>query len=159
MTDIPPDRSPEAAAVFLAQEKLDATKLSEHAGCVLCGKTNPVGFRLDFRVQTPGTVRALFSCSRLFQSYPETLHGGVVSALFDAAMSNCLFSLGEVAVTAELTVRYLRPTRLDLEAEVIGQLKKSSWPMFYLTAELRQQGIVLAQAEAKFIGRRWVNGT
>jgi uncharacterized protein (TIGR00369 family) len=100
-------------------------------------------------------VLATFSCSRVFQSYPETLHGGVISALFDAAMTNCLFSLGEVAVTAELVVHYLRPTRADQQAEVVAELQKSSWPMYQMTAELRQAGITLARAEAKFVNRRY----
>ncbi|HJX62612.1 MAG TPA: PaaI family thioesterase [Polyangia bacterium] len=155
MNDFSPERTPDAAAVWLAQQKLDAMKIVEHSRCLLCGKDNPIGFKLDFRVVRPGMVLATFPCSRVFQSYPETLHGGVISALFDAAMTNCLFSLGEVAVTAELVVHYLRPTRVDQQAEVVAELRKSSWPMYQMTAELRQAGITLARAEAKFVNRRY----
>ena len=155
MNDFLSDRVPEAAAVSLAQQKLDAMKTAEHARCLLCGKDNPIGFKLDFRVVRPGMVLANFPCSRVFQSYPETLHGGVISALLDAAMTNCLFSLGEVAVTAELVVHYLRPTRVDQQAEVVAEVQKSNWPMYQMTAELRQAGVALARAEAKFVNRRY----
>jgi uncharacterized protein (TIGR00369 family) len=155
VNDFSAERTPDAAAVSQAQQKLDAMKIAEHSRCLLCGKDNPIGFRLDFRVIRPGMVLATFPCSRVFQSYPETLHGGVISALFDAAMTNCLFSLGEVAVTAELVVHYLRPTRVDQQAEVVAELLKSSWPMYQMTAELRQAGITLARAEAKFVNRRY----
>jgi uncharacterized protein (TIGR00369 family) len=150
--------SPDAAAVALAQQRLDATRIAEHARCVLCGKDNPVGFKLDFRVLAPGLVQAAFPCARVFQSYPETLHGGVVAALLDSAMTNCLFSLGEAAVTAEMSVRYLRPTRLDQQAEVVGKIEKAGWPLFQVSAELRQDGTVLARAEAKFVDRKWATG-
>jgi uncharacterized protein (TIGR00369 family) len=155
MNDFPADRMPNATAVSQAQQKLDAMKIAEHSHCLLCGKDNPIGFKLDFRVVRPGMVLANFPCSRVFQSYPEILHGGVISALLDAAMTNCLFSLGEVAVTAELVVHYLRPTRLDLQAEVVAEVQKSSWPMYQMTAELRQSDITLARAEAKFVNRRY----
>jgi uncharacterized protein (TIGR00369 family) len=155
MIDISTARMSDPSAVLQAQQQLDAMKLAEHSRCLLCGKDNPIGFKLDFHVLRPGVVLATFHCSRVFQSYPETLHGGVISALLDAAMTNCLFSLGEVAVTVELIVRYLRPTRLDLVAEVIAGMEKSSWPMYHLTAELRQAGVPLARAEAKFVNRRY----
>jgi uncharacterized protein (TIGR00369 family) len=157
MNDVSPDRIPEATAITLAQQKLDAMKIAEHARCLLCGKDNPIGFTLDFRVIRPGMVLATFPCSRVFQSYPETLHGGVISALLDAAMTNCLFSLGEVAVTAELVVHYLRPTRLDLQAEVVAEVQKSRWPIYQMTAELRQAGVALARAEAKFVNRHYAS--
>jgi len=155
MDDSSPDRMPEATSVSQAQQKLDAMKIAEHSRCLLCGKDNPIGFKLDFRVIRPGMVLANFPCSRVFQSYPETLHGGVISALLDAAMTNCLFSLGEVAVSAELVVHYLRPTRVDQQAEVVAEVQKSNWPMYQMTAELRQAGITLARAEAKFVNRRY----
>jgi acyl-coenzyme A thioesterase PaaI-like protein len=155
MNNASPTPTSAPTEILQAQQKLDAMKIAEHAKCLLCGKDNPVGFKLDFRVVRPGVVLATFPCSRLFQSYPETLHGGVISALLDAAMTNCLFSLGEVAVTVELIVRYLRTTRLDLAAEVVAELKKSSWPMYHMTAELRQAGIPLVKAEAKFVNRRY----
>ena len=78
MNDFSPNRMPEAAAVSLAQQKLNAMKTTEHSRCLLCGKDNPIGLKLDFRVVRPGMVLATFPCSRVFQSYPETLHGGVI---------------------------------------------------------------------------------
>jgi len=136
-----------------AQAILDATGTSAHAGCLFCGRQNPIGFKLAFHAQGDGSVRALFPCERPLQSYPETLHGGVVSALLDAAMTNCLFSKGVVAVTAELTVRFLSPVRLDRPAEVIAAVTRVRGPLFYLQAELRQGEALTARAQATFMKR------
>lgn len=147
-----------AAALSKAQNTLEETRVKEHPHCVLCSQDNPIGLALDFHVIRPGVVRAVFPCAQHLQSYPGILHGGIISAFMDTAMANCLFSLGEVAVTAEMTVRYLKPTRLDIQAEIIGEMQKSMWPFFYVKAELRQEGMTLVRAEAKFIDRRSATG-
>lgn len=148
-----------ASALAQAQTMLEETRVKEHPHCVLCSQDNPIGLALDFHVVRPGVVRAVFPCSQHLQSYPGILHGGIISAFMDTAMANCLFSLGEIAVTAEMTVRYLKPTRLDVQVEIIGEIQKSMWPFFYVKAELRQEGVTLVRAEAKFIDRRSASGT
>lgn len=136
-----------------AQRTLEATGTSAHAGCLFCGKENPIGFKLAFRARDDGSVRAEFACGPLLQSYPENLHGGVVAALLDAAMTNCLFSLGIEAVTAEMTVRFLTPVRLGHPAEVTAAVTRVRGPLYYLTAELVQDRAVTARAAATFLKR------
>jgi acyl-coenzyme A thioesterase PaaI-like protein len=153
------DTSPSAIgaprSVTASQETLDRLAEAEHPECLICGKANPIGFRLAFRVVRPGVVRAAFSRGLLFQSYADTLHGGVTSALLDAAMTNALFSLGVVALTGELTVRYLTPIELTRPAEVLARLERDTRPLYTLSAELRQSGRVSARASAKFIDKAW----
>jgi uncharacterized protein (TIGR00369 family) len=136
-----------------AQRILEATGTSAHAECLFCGKQNPVGFKLAFRVRDDGSVCAVFPCGRLLQSYPESLHGGVVSALLDSAMTNCLFSMGIVAVTAKLTVRFLSPVRLDHPAEVTATVMRIRGSLYYLKAELVQDQALTARAAATFMRR------
>lgn len=143
-------------ALAAAQATMESIQEAEHPGCLFCGKGNPIGFRLDFSVVRPGAVRAAFPCGARFQSYFETLHGGVTSALLDAAMTNALFSLGVVAVTGELTVRFLRPVALGAEAEVTARVEEASRPPLYrLGAEIAQFGRVVARGRAKFVDREW----
>jgi len=145
----------DAFSVSSAQERLERLQEQEHPLCLFCGKKNPIGFQLDFKVVDRGSVKATFPCGRLFQSYAATLHGGVTSALLDAAMTNCLFSEGIVALTGELTVRYLNPVLLNQEAEVSARLAQPTSPLFRLCAELSQQGRIVAKASAKFVDRSW----
>ncbi len=133
------------------QSTLRAVAATEHPSCFLCNPKNERGLGLRFRVQPDGSVAALFACKEVFQSYPETLHGGVISALFDAAMTNMLFAVNVVGVTAELSVRYLAPVRLERGAVVRASIEKDLHPLYYLEASLEQDRAVLAHASAKFL--------
>jgi len=136
-----------------SQVLLDETRVAHHPRCLLCSAESPFNPKVDFRVQEPGKVHATFMCRRPYQSYPGMLHGGLTSAVLDAAMTNCLFSMGVVAMTAELMVRYLTPVRIECEAEVTASLDRSAMPMYYVSAELSQEGKVCARATAKFIDK------
>jgi acyl-coenzyme A thioesterase PaaI-like protein len=140
-----------AVDLTASQATLESLCAAEHSGCVLCGATNPRGFKLRFRVQRDGSVLAMFPCSEALRSYPETIHGGVVSALLDAAMTNALFSIGVVGVTAELTVRFLAPVAVERGAVVRASIEMARHPLFYVRAELEQDRKLMARASAKFL--------
>ena len=144
----PPTETHSARA---SQTALDALVAVEHAECLMCGPENPLGLKLRFKVQPNGSVLALFPCRERLRSYPATLHGGVISALLDAAMTNALFAIGVVGVTAELTVRFLAPVSPDCEVAVRGTVERGAYPLFYVRAELKQERKLMARANAKFI--------
>lgn len=137
-----------------SQERLDALRSAEHPGCFACSPESPSGLKLRFRVHPDGWVVAFFSCREVFQSYPRTLHGGIVAALLDAAMANALFSIGVVAVTAELDVRYRAPVVLERGVVVRGRVEKTTaHPLYYARAEVEQDRNVVARASARFLAR------
>lgn len=121
-----------------------------HSGCVVCCPSNGHGLGLEFHLAHDGAVEASFACNKVFQGYPATLHGGVISALLDGAMTNCLFAHGHVSMTVELTVRFRHPVATDNPAMVRAWIMSSTRPVHELTAELIQNGIVKATAKAKF---------
>ena len=93
----------------------------------------------------------MFACREAFRSYPKTLHRGVISALLDAAMTNALFSVGVVGVTAELTVSFLAAVALNRGAVVRAAIERDAHPLFYVRAELEQDRRPMARATAKFL--------
>lgn len=134
------------------QQTLEAIGKAEHSQCLMCGPTNSFGLKLKFRVQSDGSVFAMFPCREFLQSYPETLHGGVISALLDSAMTNALFAIGIVAVTAEMKVRFLAPVVLNRGAVIRANVEpKSSHPLYYVGAKLEQDKKLMASASAKFL--------
>lgn len=143
-----PTRKPTAPH---AQGALEATRAIQHARCVFCGRENPLRFKLDFQAREDGSVQATFPCGEFLQSYPGMIHGGVVAALLDAAMTNCLFSLGISAVTGELRVRYLRPVDVECTAVITATVQRKSSRAHCLAAELSQGGRVMARATATFV--------
>ena len=100
-----------------------------------------------------GEVTACFDCNEIFQSYPGFVHGGVISLLLDGAMTNCMFAMNKKAVTGMLTVRYRHPVSINRTAEISARLVKASPPLYYLEAELSQDGKLLVKATGKFMER------
>lgn len=128
-----------------------------HAGCVVCSRRNPRGLGLRFRPAADGCgVTAEFPCDADFQGYDGLIHGGVVSMLLDGAMAHCLFHQGRAGHTGELVVRFRQGVLVGHPATVSARLVRSKGRMHELSAELRQDGAVKAEATARFMeDRRW----
>jgi len=145
--------SPCHGASAASQSVLDATRHAAHSHCLLCGAENVQGLGLSFRVLPDGRVWATFAGSEQHEGYPDTLHGGLIAALLDSAMTNCLFARGIIAVTARLNVRYLQPGQLGTPLDVVAALLRSSRSLHYLRGEVQQNGSVVAAATATFKDR------
>jgi acyl-coenzyme A thioesterase PaaI-like protein len=135
------------------QRRLESKQKEVHPNCVSCSPTSSLGLGLKFLVREDGGVEATFACQEIYQGYPGLLHGGITSMLLDAAMTNCLFAHGRVAVTARLIVRFLLPVAINRTAIIRAWLRDFSPPLFVLEAELEQNGQVMAHAAGKFIDR------
>lgn len=121
-----------------------------HDWCLLCGRKNPRSLKLEFHADDDG-VKTDFQPRQILQGYHGILHGGVIAALLDAAMTHCLFHHGVQAVTGDLHVRYLHlvscRTTLELKARILSAVP----PLYRLRAELMKGKQLMAWAEAKFM--------
>jgi acyl-coenzyme A thioesterase PaaI-like protein len=124
---------------------------SVHPRCVVCGGTNERGLRLRYAPEDGNGVAAELDCDSSLEGYGGRVHGGVIAAALDGAMTHCLFALGRTAVTAELTVRFKRPVAIGRPATVRARLGRDLGPLYLLEAELVQDGVVKAVASAKFL--------
>lgn len=133
-----------------SQERLEETAGRMHSDCRMCGTESDGGFHLRFCVQSDGSIVTDWLPERKHGGYAEILHGGVIAALLDSAMTNALFARGVAAVTARLSVRYRRPVRLGIPLAVHGRLADAAPPLYNVTAEIRQEGRRMADASAMF---------
>jgi uncharacterized protein (TIGR00369 family) len=124
-----------------------------HESCLLCGNLNPRSFNLSFRKAGNGVVQAHFKTHVELQGYEGILHGGVIAALLDAAMTHCLFHHGVQAVTGDLHVRFLQPVSCNVSLEIIAWILSSHPSLYRLRAEIILDERVMAWAEAKFMQR------
>jgi acyl-coenzyme A thioesterase PaaI-like protein len=122
----------------------------QHDWCLMCGKVNPWSLRLEFTDIKNG-VRALFQPHRGLSGYEGILHGGVISALLDAAMTHCLFHQKIKAVTVDLNIRFLKPVSCQETLEITAWILSDTPPLYSLKGELVQNKILLAWAEARFM--------
>ncbi len=122
-----------------------------HPGCVVCGGANARGLRLRYAPGAGKGVEAILDCDASLEGYGGRLHGGVIAAALDGAMTHCLFAQGLTAVTAELIVKYKHPVAIGRPARVRAWLERDLGPLYLLQAELVQDDIVKAAASAKFL--------
>ena len=128
-----------------------------HPNCVICGN-NGSGFpHLSFNMDKNGVIKAELQCKPVFQGYPGQLHGGVISTVMDAAMTNCLFARGITAVTAKLSIQFYKPVKINSSAIVRAWIYNESRLLYKLKSEIIQNGIVKAAAEGKFVVKEKIN--
>lgn len=56
------------------------------------------------------------------QGYDGVVHGGILAALLDDAMANCLWLRGIAAVTAKMALRYREPVQVGEHLLIYGRL-------------------------------------
>lgn len=122
-----------------------------HSGCFVCGKSNTTGLSVQYRAEPDGRVVAVFCGSPELEGYQGLLHGGIIAALLDGAMTNCLFAHGHFALTVELNVRYRAGVQSCTECLVRAELAETRHGVFRLNARLEQNGIVKVLATGKFM--------
>lgn len=138
--------------------------------CLVCGAENAAGLQARFyeldpagETEDPGApglgmpmaeLLGIFRPRREHQSYPGRLHGGISSAILDETIGRAITILhpGTWGVTAELTVRYLRPVPLDAEIRALGRITRDTRRLFEGTGEiLLADGSVAVEASGKFV--------
>jgi acyl-coenzyme A thioesterase PaaI-like protein len=130
------------------------SSLNNHSHCLLCGSLNPRSLNLSFQLLEKGVVRTEFKGHEDLQGYDDILHGGVIAALLDAAMTHCLFHHGIQAVTGDLHVRFLTPISCSAKVEVLAWMLSRHPPLYRLRAEIKKDDILMAWGEAKFVQNR-----
>ncbi len=121
--------------------------------CFGCGGANDRGMKLTF-VQDNVNKRIVgkFILGEAYQGGGGMGHGGIIALLLDEVMGKvCRFR--EVrAVTAELTIQYLKPVKVDEEIIVEGYETEVKGRNLFLAGEIRNNaGVVLAKGTGRFV--------
>jgi acyl-coenzyme A thioesterase PaaI-like protein len=127
---------------------------STHEDCWACGPSRPEGLHLSFAWNADGSVLTEFQCPERYAGYAGILHGGMVSTLLDAVMTHCLFARHEIAVTAELRIRFRAAVRVRVPATIRAWQVRTRGAMKEVCAELWQDGKLCATGHGKFIRAR-----
>lgn len=121
--------------------------------CFGCGGDNTGGMKLTFEQDNLNRrIVGRFVLGERYQGGGGFAHGGIIATLLDEAMGKvCRFR--EVrAVTAELTVEYLKPVNVQNELIVEGRETEMKGRNIFMTGEIRDSaGAVLAKSRARFV--------
>ena len=84
--------------------------------CFVCGGANARGMQLAFEQDDASRrIRGVFRIGAEYQGGPGFVHGGIVATLLDEVMAKVSRFEKDYAVTAELTVEYLKPVLVGEE--------------------------------------------
>jgi uncharacterized protein (TIGR00369 family) len=121
--------------------------------CFGCGGDNSGGMKLTFEQDNVNRrIVGRFVLGDRYQGGGGFAHGGIIALLLDEAMGKvCRFR--EVrAVTAELTVEYLKPVAVAKEIVVEGRETELKGRNLFLAGEIRNEaGEVLARGKGRFV--------
>ena len=131
---------------------LDFHLIDDHF-CFACGKDNKEGLDLSWLVEGK-TTHALFTPQRKFQGWKGFVHGGILATLLDEAMTRLAWIACGGAMTAEMTVRFLRPAPLDEKIYVLGEIVSENRKIVEMRASLYKEvksGLCIARSTGKAV--------
>lgn len=122
-----------------------------HQNCILCGEDNPLSLKLSFEEGEQRNVFTTFHGHHWLQGYSNILHGGIICALLDSAMTHCLFAHNIKAVTGEMKIRFLHPVPSQAKLRLSAQIDITMPPVYRVKGQIHHGETLMARSEAKFM--------
>jgi len=121
--------------------------------CFGCGGDNAGGMKLTFEQDNVGhKIVGRFVLGERYQGGAGFAHGGIIAVLLDEAMGKVCRFRDVRAVTAELTVEYLKPVNVEREILVEGREVEQNGRNLFMAGEIRNEnGDVLARGKGRFV--------
>lgn len=117
--------------------------------CFACGKSNPIGLKLDFESDGEQTISRL-NFDKNFAGWENMVHGGILSTVLDEVMVKSATNKGFVCVTAELNIRYKKPCHTGTEYELRGKVSEVTKRLILTEGEIiDKKGVVIASGSGK----------
>ncbi|MBQ9950542.1 MAG: PaaI family thioesterase [Clostridia bacterium] len=122
--------------------------------CVVCGMQNPLSLGAKFYHVEGGLMVGVITGRDEHQSYPNRMHGGMISAMLDEVIGRAINVIEPEAfgVTTELNVKYKKPVPLNKEIKVVGHITKNTRLVFQAEGFVEDKsGTILATATATYV--------
>lgn len=121
--------------------------------CFGCGGDNAGGMKLTFEQDNENRkIVGRFVLGERYQGGAGFAHGGIIALLLDEAMGKVRRFREVRAVTAELSVEYLKPVAVDKEIVVEGRETEMNGRNLFMSGEIRSEnGDVLARGKGRFV--------
>jgi acyl-coenzyme A thioesterase PaaI-like protein len=129
-------------------------QLPHTTGCLVCGRENPHGLKLDLHVDPDtGIVRADFTPTEHHAGFERIVHGGIIATVLDEAMVwAATWRVKRFCLCAELTVRF-RQGATPGQLLKVAAIVETSRPRLVETAGklFDASGKLLVTAQGKYI--------
>ncbi len=130
----------------MSQARNDASR------CFVCGPANPIGLRLDFRLEDD-VCKADYTPADHHCGYAGITHGGLIYSALDDVMANWMFKQGIRAFTAKCDIRYKAALPTGTPVRLEGRCLKSRGRLVMMQGQMirADNGHIVAEAEASFM--------
>lgn len=133
--------------------QLTVTKKQNNSDmCIVCGVKSDASLKAGFYELENGYIASIVTPLDIHQSYPNRMHGGMISALLDEVLGRAI-QIGNPdawAVTGELTVKFRKPTPLNKPLIAVAKITRDT-PRFYIAEGFIEcDGVLLAEAKGTY---------
>jgi acyl-coenzyme A thioesterase PaaI-like protein len=131
------------------RKRLEHLKSIHHSQCIFNRRLLVQSLNLKFRDN--GTLFGDFTCTAQHQGYNNMVHGGIIAAIADASMAQCLMGHGIVGYTTELSIKYRKPVLIHRQTllETLIETHHSSL-LYNLQCTMKQNGHQVIIATGRF---------
>lgn len=115
------------------------------------GRRNPIALPLRLWKHGDDEVRGEAIFSSTYAGPPNSVHGGIIAAVFDEILAMANVVSGRAGFTGTLTIKYHDKTPLNTPIELRGINVRRDGRKQHCSGEMRVNGKVTATAEGLFI--------
>lgn len=122
--------------------------------CFVCGVENDESLKTKFYELENNELMAISTPTPTHQSYPDRMHGGIISAILDEVIGRAIMIEEPDAwgVTVELNIKYKKPVPLDKPIKTVARITRNTRLLFEGTGEIiLEDGSVAAIGCAKYM--------
>ncbi len=135
-----------------AKGPVDATLTDNY--CFVCGKDNPLGFKIQVRYFEPElAAETELAIPREYQGWTEVIHGGILATLLDELMAHAVWRFAGPGVTLGMEVRFHKPLKPEETIRIRGVLQPGNSSRRQAEAEIIRlaDGQRIASGKSRFL--------
>lgn len=132
------------------QDYASQRSIISHEISPLTGLSNPLSPPLNIWFEDD-KVKGRVTMGWQFEGPPACVHGGYIAALFDDFLGVGQKLTGQIGFTGTLKIRYLKPTPLEQELNLVAWLERQDGRKTTLRGEMYAGDLLTASCEALFI--------
>lgn len=129
----------------------DKKEVLRYENCFICGDKNSSGVQARFYFDGEQATTEIVA-DEMFEGYKGIYHGGVISSLLDEVMIKAILATEIFAVTAEMTVKYVKPVKVGEKLIFTGKVTKAKGRLFFTEGVAQSEtGEIFATATGKYV--------